>query len=279
MILTILIIVCACVMAFALYKIISVQANYHKAQNEYEALREFTEVVGDASDPDEDAASSAQSEGGAGSGNQAAGDAAGNDKDASSPEKKTVKAPIKVDHASLLDINSDYAAWLYIGALDISYPIMRGPDDEYYLHRTFNQDYLFAGSLFINSVSSKDFSDPNTIIYGHNMKDTSMFGELRLLYDYERYRDDPYFWVLTPENNYRYKIFSMYQCRGDSDTYTLFSGPGVAVSDYIRKMKSQSYLDLGDISINEDSRVVTLSTCVYESGPDRFVVQGILDQP
>ena len=274
--LTILIVVCALIMAFALYKIISIQMNYKKAQNEYSALREYTEPAGNETAQAGLAESTSAEE---------AEEPEEQDdldevmKNVSKPDKKTAKAPITVDHASLAKMNPDYTAWLYIEALEISYPVMQGEDDEYYLHRTFNRDYLFAGSLFIHAESSRDFNDPHTIIYGHNMKDESMFGDLRLLYDNALYKESPYFWVLTPENNYRYRIFSMYECMGDSDTYVLFTGPGTVVEDYITEMKARSYVDLGEMEYDGDSKLVTLSTCVYAEGSERFVVQGILDQP
>ncbi|MFR3321064.1 MAG: sortase domain-bontaining protein [Lachnospiraceae bacterium] len=84
-------------------------------------------------------------------------------------------------------MNSDIVGWLRIRALDISYPVVQGKDNDYYLHRTFEKTDNFAGCLFVNSYNMGDFTDQNTIIYGHNMKNGSMFGKLSRILTIRRY--------------------------------------------------------------------------------------------
>lgn len=270
---TILMVICAAVVAFSAYKLISINLNYTKAQNEYEDLRRFTvpnntsasdeeqteeEETAEISEEDEEDTTSASSK--------------------SSKKKKTkteYKAPITVDHESLEAINPDYIGWLYIEAVDISYPIMKGPDDNYYLHRTFDGNYLYAGSLFVNSTADSGFNDPHTIIYGHNMKDSSMFGTLNMLTSYGLYTDSDVFWVLTKNGDYCYKMFSIHTCLDTSDTYSFFAGPSVEVTNYISRMMGLSTVAFPELKYDENSKVVTLSTCVSSAGSDRYVVQGI----
>ncbi len=250
----IIIIVCVIVIVYALYNIISIQMNYKAASDEYENIKESVVTENDTSGID-------TADGTTKEGNDAA-------------DESKIAPPLNVDHKTLLSQNSDYAGWLYIEALGISYPIMQSTDNDFYLHRTFEKEILFAGSIFMDFNNKKDMSDPNTIIYGHNMKDDSMFGNLNLLYDSQLINNSDIFWILTPNGNYRYKIFSMQYCEDTSDVYTLFTG-GSIFTDYIAKMKSQSLVDLGEISYDENSKVATLSTCVYAEGTARFVVQGI----
>lgn len=274
-VLILIVVICLGVLGFSGYKILSVQLNYKQARDEYAALRSYTKMeaqdmsgtgngTGEQEDPSTETSKRTSSE---------------SDKQTHGSQvmsKKHVKAPISVDHAALKANNEDYIGWLYIPALDLSYPIMKHEgEEEYYLHRTYDGSYLFAGCLFVNGEASRDFSDPHTLIYGHNMLDGSMFGTLRRLYDSELYREDPYFWVLTPGGNYAYRMFSMYVCLDNSDTYTIFSGHGEVVVDYIDAMKERSFVDLGDIDYDIDSKVVTLSTCVQAEGSERFVVQGV----
>ena len=258
----VLILILVAVIGFSAYKLISIQWNYSKAQDEYDDIRRHTEpkkkqddepaVKPDVpSETDQD-----ESEDG-------------------SSDIPEITVPITVDHDALEAINPDYIGWLYIEALDISYPVMQGPDDDFYLHRTFEGNNLPAGSLFINSGIPQDFSIPHTIIYGHNMKDLSMFGTLKLFSDKAMYNDSDLFWVLTKEKDYCYRIFSIHTCFDESDTYMLFSGPSGSVSDYIRNMLSQSEIRMPDIEFDDNSKVVTLSTCLYETGPERYVVQVI----
>ena len=97
----------------------------------------------------------------------------------------TMKNPI--DFSELQQVNEDIAGWLRIRALDISYPVVQGEDNDYYLHRTFEKEDNFAGCLFVNCDNDRDFTDQNTIIYGHNMKSGMMFGELKKYLDEDFY--------------------------------------------------------------------------------------------
>ena len=130
------------------------------------------------------------------------------------------KAPIDVDFAALKSVNSDVVGWIYVEALDgISYPIVQGKDNETYLHQTYEKNYNFAGTIFVDYENSPDFSDCNTLVYGHNMKNGSMFGHLKkFAEDQETYNKSKYFWILTPDKNYRYEIISAYTIISASDT-------------------------------------------------------------
>ncbi|MBR6231402.1 MAG: class B sortase [Lachnospiraceae bacterium] len=191
-------------------------------------------------------------------------------------ERRKLRAPVIVDHKALLAGNPDYRGWIYIEALpNISYPIMQGPDNDYYLHRTYEKAELFAGSIFLDYQCSPDFSDMNTLIYGHNMKDDSMFGILQSIRDDALYKKSPYFWILTAEGNYRYRMFSMFSTDITSEAYILHKTPNKQFVDWIGKVKGFSDVDMGDMEYDEKSHIVTLSTCISGQGPDRFLILGI----
>lgn len=188
-------------------------------------------------------------------------------------------APLEIDFGQLKDINEDVVGWLYMEALpDISYPIVQGKDNDYYLHRTYKKEDVFAGAIFIDCKNSADFSDQNTIVYGHNMKDGSMFGTLKQYKLQETMDKSEYFWIMTPEEAYKYKIFSVYVASVDGDTYTLIKGPGKETIEYGEKMEQLSMLDLGKHDFIETDKIVTLSTCTGDSST-RFVVQGVRVYP
>ena len=108
------------------------------------------------------------------------------------------------------------------------------------------------------------------------MKNQSMFGKLKLLQEQGLYQNSSEFWILTPEHNYRYQIFSMHVTAQDSDVYTLFTNPGQEFVDYLNKMLNESETALPlEQDFTAESRIVTLSTCT-SSETDRFVVQGLL---
>lgn len=189
------------------------------------------------------------------------------------------EAPIQVDFVKLKEINDDVAAWIYIEALpDISYPVVCGEDNEYYLHRTYDKKENSAGSIFIDYECDRQLKSCNTIIYGHNMKNGSMFGSLKKLANPEILKKNYNLWLITPDETYKYEIFSCYTTSVDSDTYTLIKGPGKELKEYAENMLEKSEVELGERDFGLTEHILTLSTC---TGNDktRFVVQAVQIQP
>ena len=192
-------------------------------------------------------------------------------------EEKTLpvlKNPI--DFTQLLSVNSDIVGWLRIRALDISYPVVQGKDNDYYLHRTFEKTDNFAGCLFVNSYNMGDFTDQNTIIYGHNMKNGSMFGKLKNFNDPEVFKKSRYFWIFTPDFIYQYRIFSASVVDKTGLTYQI-SFTDDEFDQFISRAYSNSVVDNQDVSVTKEDRIVTLSTCTGDDST-RFVVMGKLAQ-
>lgn len=179
--------------------------------------------------------------------------------------------PPSVDWASMDGIN----AWIEVPAVGISYPVVQGKSNDYYLHRTPGGEYRFAGSIFIDSENSPDFTDLNTIIYGHNMNDGSMFGRLKQLNEQQVYDTYPYIWVCTRKKVMLYQIVSVHKAQTRGETFSLFDNTvrNTAFPEWLEKEIAKS-----DITAKrpetDKGRVLTLSTC--KSGDTRQVVQGIL---
>ena len=139
---------------------------------------------------------------------------------------------------------------------------------------TYEKNYNFAGTIFIDYENSGDFNDCNTLVYGHNMKNGSMFGQLKKFSkDPETYKKSKYFWIFTPEKDYRYEIISAYVTAVNSDTYTLFKGPGKEFQDYLDKMPTLSEIQTTPGTLTIQDKIVTLSTCTGNEST-RYVVQG-----
>lgn len=191
-------------------------------------------------------------------------------------QRSTVQAPIEVDFEALQEINEDIIGWIYVeGIEEINYPIVQGEDNETYLHTTYEGNYNFAGTLFIDYMNHRDFKDCNTIIYGHNMKNGSMFGKLRkFVSDLEIYEKSKYFWILTPEGKYRYEIVSAYTTAVNSQTYTLFYKRDESFKEYLEYIRDCSELETSMRRLAVWDKVVTLSTCTGNDAT-RFVVQGV----
>lgn len=227
------------VFSFAGWKLYSIYMDYKQAKDEYKELEEL------AVHPNPEGAQ----------------------------ESNADQPPITVDFNALQAENPDVVGWLYVEALGISYPVVQGTDNEYYLHMTYQKTYNFAGTIFIDYENNRNFQDLNTIVYGHNMKDGSMFGILKRFVTENAYANSPYFWMLTPEKNYKYEIFSAHTAPINSLTYTLFSKPGKEYTSYLNEMKVMSEIT-AQAEPKKFDKIMTLSTCTGNSAT-RFVVQGI----
>lgn len=243
--LTIALIAAIVVFCYAAFNLYHIYTEYKKGTDEYNQIEEMAVTERDA-DSAEVAGPNAQ-----------------------------LKPPIEVDFDKLKSVNEDVVGWIYVDALpDISYPIVKGKDNQTYLHQTYEKNYNFAGTIFVDYENSGDFSDCNTLVYGHNMKNGSMFGHLKKFREDDRlYKQDKYFWILTPERNYRYEIISAYTTGVNSDTYTLFKGPGEEFEKYLETIKGYSEIQTDDTDLTIKDKIVTLSTCTGNEST-RFVVQG-----
>lgn len=181
--------------------------------------------------------------------------------------------PIEVDWDEMKALNPDIIGYLHVDGMPvISYPILYSGDDEYYLHRDVNGEELYAGSIFLEALNSPDFADPNCLIYGHNMADGSKFGSLKFMDSQEKYDANPYFWILTPRGNYRYKIFSMFRTPATSDVYLVYSWHGSSFLAWEKMWRESSDVKT-DVPLTAQDRTVCLTTCTSDENV-RFVVFG-----
>ena len=185
---------------------------------------------------------------------------------------------IDVNYKALKEINEDFLGWLVIPVLELEYPVVQGEDNDYYMYRTFEREDNRSGSIFMDAWASPDLTDYNTFIFGHNMRNLSMFCKLKLLSrDEELCAENPYFYLYTEDNIYQYLIVSYYVTRDGSSTYYI----PVDEEDYetYKKMVLRSTPYECPMEIPEDSPMITLSTCYGAAGgTQRFVVHGILNR-
>lgn len=174
--------------------------------------------------------------------------------------------------AALHEKNPEVIGWIQFENMDISYPIMQGKDNDYYLSHTFSGEENSAGSIFMEASNSPDFEDCHTIVYGHNMKNRSMFGSLKNYKKKDYYEGNEYFRIFTLDKVYRYQIFAYYDISMYGDVYNNQFGPDDYFQSFIDTMVSRSYYDTGVIPEKTD-KIVTLSTCSTEG--NRFVINAL----
>ena len=184
-------------------------------------------------------------------------------------------APITVDFDALVAQNPDIFAWIYCEGTAINYPVVYGRDNSYYEHRDPWGNNLFAGSIFSDASNAKGVVDSNLILYGHHMKDGSMFAALKFWFNQDFYDEHPVMWLLTPQGDYRVELFSCYVTNAWSDVYTIFLGPSTQLEEWLTKAKSRSVFT-SDVTLERDAHYVMLSTCTEAASGRRTVVYGKL---
>lgn len=192
-------------------------------------------------------------------------------------ETKESQIPVSMDIAydELRSINDHFTGWIYYEPLELSYPIVRGNDNDYYTHYTFENEQNSSGAIFMDFLNKPDFSNYNTIIYGHNMRNGTMFGSLKkLLNDTSIQEENPYFYIFTEDKAYMYEIFAVYVTTADSHTYDLISNEeeqGIYL-DYIYGCATWT----SDLEVTASDRIATLSTCHGLHTNNRTVLHGKL---
>lgn len=197
------------------------------------------------------------------------------------PQDSRVENPI--DFAPLQQRNSEVYAWIVVPNTKINYPIVQNEQTDFYLRRSLDKEYLFAGCIYTNKVNSKDFSDPVTVIYGHNMRDDTMFCMLHRFESKKFFDENKYFYIYTPDRKLTYEIVSAlkYDNRRITTAYD-FSDPEQIESYHYSILNPKFDLfNSRNIELTLDTKLVTLSTCVANRPNYRYLVNGVLinDEP
>lgn len=179
----------------------------------------------------------------------------------------------EVDFAALAAINPDIVGWIYVEDTKINYPVVYR-DNEYYLNHLFDGTYNEGGCIFLDANSLPDFSGEHSILYGHHMRDGSMFAGIRKYRDQSYYDAHPMAMLITPEGNYRVEFFSGYVASTLESAWKM----SFSAEDYgawLSEIASRS-LFAAEVEPTTADRILTLSTCSYEFTEARFVLHGIL---
>ena len=176
-------------------------------------------------------------------------------------------------------VNPDFIGWLDVPGTNIHYPMVQGDSNDYYLHHTFKDVYSDYGSIFMDVNNAADFSDDNSVLYGHNMRSGAMFHDLNTMNSDSDYaREHMYYTITTPDGTvYTYQIFSVYRVSVDTDYRTPNIGNDADRIEYFYRLQGYSSVSLDRVSFRENDRIVTFSTCPPDSADDyRVAVHALL---
>jgi len=244
------------IFAFSAWKLVQIGSEYKKGEQEYENLAQYVVIPETTQTP-----------------------APQETLDAVLPEAPVQpQEPLwpQVDFAALQMINPDVVGWIYIPDTKVNYPIVQGSDNDQYLKRLISGEYNSSGSIFLDANCSSLFLSRNNPIYGHNMKNGTMFADVTGYVSQEFYDDHPVAMLVTPGKNYQVKLFSAYTTDAWGDAWTI-SFTDSAYAQWLEERQRKSYF-AADVIPTAGDTVLTFSTCTYETDDARFVVHGILEE-
>ena len=230
-------------------------SQYAESAGTYDGLAEHVEVPGRTGEPEEPGA-----------------------EEETGREDSSTVLPV-VDFEALRENGPDIIGWLNLPDTAINYPVTQTGDNEYYLHHLYDGTYNKVGCLFADYENKADFSDRNTIIYGHNMRDGSMFAALNE-YDAQSYFDGhPQMYLVTPDGGYVMEVFSAFEAKpaesgSDTSPWRLSWKDDGAYTTWLSEMAGRSVIET-DVTVTSSDKVLTLSTCT-PGGKSRFIVMGKL---
>ena len=183
-----------------------------------------------------------------------------------------------VDFDELLAINSDTIAWIRFDEPSIiNYPVVKSADNEEYLTKTFAENDNKLGAIFMDMRNNSDFSDRNTIIYGHHLNvSPDMFSRLNMYEDEEFCKEHPDFYIYTPDGKIRtYTVFAAGEISAVLENYVVDFASDEEYEAFLGKCSADSAYPV-DVELNAQSQIITLSTCTNDGDANRFVVRGVL---
>lgn len=180
-----------------------------------------------------------------------------------------------LDLQALQRINPQVVGWIRIPGTMVDYPIVQGQDNDYYLDHSWEGTENVVGSIYMEYQNSPQMTDYNTLIYGHNMRDGSMFADIRKYMDPEFYAQRPYIYILVEGGALRYEIFSSYCAEVGSAAYSLSLQNRTGREEFLALAMESSAIETG-VEPGIRDRILTLSTCSGFGYNNRWVVHARL---
>ncbi len=179
----------------------------------------------------------------------------------------------EVDHAKLLQINGDYSCWIYLHDSPIDYPVVQCGNNDTYLNRLFDGSRNKSGTLFIDYRNLPDFQDPNTLIYGHHMRNGTMFGSLVSFEQDGYFASHPYLLLFSESGMALVELFAGYVTSSDDPCYDIAISDEEDLYAFTDTALQRSSFHT-PIDILPSDRLVTLSTCAYAFENARYLLIG-----
>jgi len=248
--------------AFSGYKVYTILAEYREGEDAAQMLRQYITVQPEKTDSAEAVAVS--SEPTSQNWNYV------EPTEVALPAETSVDYPV-VDFDALQEINPDVLGWIFFEGTNINYPVVQGADNNYYLNHLVDGTVNGAGSIFMDYRNVPDFSDFNTVIYGHNMKNKTMFADITEYKNSTFYEAHQLGKIMTPQGNFQIQVIGGYVADLRDPAWQIHFETEEAFQDWLRDAMKRSEVG-GEYEPEAGERIITLSTCSYEFEDARFVL-------
>lgn len=180
-----------------------------------------------------------------------------------------------VDFAALTEKNPDTIAYLIVNGTDISFPVVKTDNNDFYLRHNFYKEYNRAGWIFANYINKFDGTDKNISIFGHNMRNNSMFGTMNnmLTADWQNNDENITIVLATKDSVDYYRVFSVYKIEPEEYYLKNYFGSDEEYLKFLNTLKSRSVKNFGT-ELSAQSRILTLSTCTNDN-KERIVLHAV----
>lgn len=190
------------------------------------------------------------------------------------PAEPAESTPAAIDLPALQAVNADVIGWISIPDTAISYPLVQGADNEYYLTHTWNRVSSAVGAIFLDARCPSDLGGFNTILYGHRMRNGSMFAALKNYSSQDFWRAHPRIYLTDAAGTHTFDIYAAYEVSTEGEAYRLDFSDGSDRQAFLRDGLSRSVISTG-LSPAAGDRILTLSTCTGRGHATRWVVQAV----
>ena len=205
-------------------------------------------------------------------------DSAAKEETPEKPEETKEEAPkrqISMDFTELLKTNSDIKGWIYGEATNVDYPVLQTDDNDYYMDHLYNKEANSSGSIFADYRNKSDFSDRNTVLYGHHMGNGTMFGSIERYTSQDFYEATPTMMLYTPEGDYRIELICGTHESGDEQFVEFNFKTEEDFQKYVESFRERSTFK-SDVQVQPGDKLISLCTCAYVFDNARFLLMGRL---
>ena len=189
--------------------------------------------------------------------------------------EENIKQP--PDFNKLIETNKEVVGWVTMPIAEVDDPIVQHNDNDYYLTHSFKKKSSSSGAIFLDYNNAADFSDQNTIVYGHAMNNGSMFGKLYKFRDSDAYEKDPFIIIYLSDGRvFVYKIFAVVEFDASEDYRSAYYGN--RFGEFLNNIRARSRIN-STTRVSTNDKIITLSTCTNRIENGRLAVFGVLLNP